>query len=119
MDTFIPAVAMAALIFKVMDFLKNLTNKNWNSVVTQLITWVSGVVVVVLYAQTSWADQFGFADEVLSKMNFASLIAVGLGAASFSSVAYDFKKARDNTDSAMQPRLLRDSTSVTYRTVQT
>lgn len=106
MQEFLASVAMASLVFKLIDWLKNITNKNWSSVLTQAITWVAGVVVVLLYAQTAWANSFGFGDVLLADMNFWSLVAVGLGAGSFASVSYDFKKARDNTDTAIQPKLI-------------
>lgn len=105
MDVFVPAVAMFALIKKLLDFFKYCTNQDWNGAVTQIAVWLSGVLVVTLYAQTDWAETFSFAGFTLADMNFASLIALGIGLGSSASVATDFIKARDNTDSAAMPPL--------------
>lgn len=106
METFVPAAAMVTLIGKFVDFLKSVTNKDVNGVVTQLTAWAAGVAGVWLYAQTQWADQISFGDRALAQMNGASLIAVGLGASSLMSVLVDFKKARDQSDSARTPPLI-------------
>lgn len=107
MDTFVPAVAMFALIKKVLDFFKYLTNQDWNGAITQIAVWASGIVVVWLYAQTDWAETFSFAGFTLASMNGASLVALGIGLGSSASVATDFIKARDNTDSAAMPPLIK------------
>lgn len=107
METFVPAVAMLTLIKKVLDFLKYLTNQDWNGALTQVCVWVAGIAVVWLYAQTDWAEGISFAGLVLSSMNFASLVALGIGLGSSASVATDFIKARDNTDSAAMPPLIK------------
>ena len=106
MDTFIPAVAMFSLIKKLLDFMKYLTSRDVNGAVTQLAVWLSGVLVVVLYAQTDWAETFSFAGFTLADMNMASLVALGIGLGSSASVATDFIKSRDDSDSAKMPPLL-------------
>lgn len=106
MDEFLPAVAMTLLIKKVIDFGAFVTNHRWRAAATQAIVWIAGVVVVCLYAQTDWADTFGFAGLMLSQMNFASQVALGLGLASTASVATDTLKSLDNTDSASVPSLI-------------
>lgn len=106
MGEFIPAVAMAALIKKFIDFAKYITNKDVNGAVTQLVVWAAGVVAVCLFAQTDWADTIAFAGQALSKLNFASQLAIGLGLGSVAGVATDAIKARDNTDSAAMPPLV-------------
>jgi len=107
MDVFVPAVAMFALIKKLIDFLKFITNQDWNGAATQAAVWLSGVLVVWLYAQTDWAETFSFAGITLAAMNFASLVALGIGLGSSASVATDFIKSRDTTDSAAMPPLFK------------
>lgn len=98
---------MTALIKKIIDFLKFITNRDWNGAATQAIVWIAGVVVVMLYAQTDWAETFGFAGILLSDMNLASQIAIGLGFGSVASFGADWIKARDHTDSAAMPPLFK------------
>lgn len=106
MDTFIPAVAMFALIKKFIDFTKYVVNRDLNGSVTQLVVWGAGVLAVWLYAQTDWADTISFAGLTLAKMNMGSLVALGLGLGSTASVATDFIKSRDDSDSASMPPLV-------------
>lgn len=106
MDLFVPAVAMVALIKKFIDFSKYVTNKDRNGALTQIYAWIIGVAVVWLFAQTVWADKFGFGDLMLSAFNLASIVAVGLSLGSVGGVVTDVIKSRDNTDSAKMPSLL-------------
>lgn len=103
---FIPLIAMLALVAKVIDFIKFLKNGDTNAWFTQLSVWVGGVVVVLLFAQTQFADGIAVGDMSLSTLNFASLIAVGLSVGSLSSLAIDAKKAIDGGDTAKTPPLL-------------
>lgn len=103
---FVPMVVLGALVWKFVDFLKALTNKDWNSVVTQSVAWIAGIAAVVLFAHSA----FGAAIPVWSGMTLASMggveqAIVGLSATSLMSVGYDFKKGLDNSDSAKQPPL--------------
>lgn len=115
MEAFLPAVAMVALLWKLVDVLKACTN--WkaggkNTVVTQLIVWVGGVVVVFLFAQTDWAGSIQIGDAHLGALNIWSQLAVGLSLGSVTSVAFDAKKAVDPSDSARTPELLPPSSGL-------
>jgi len=103
---FVPMVAMGSIVFCLINLLKNLTNKNWNPVVTQLIAWVAGVVVVMLFAQTDWAETLTFGDRSLASLNGSSLFVIGLMASSILGVVNEVKKALDDHDSAVQPPLI-------------
>lgn len=103
---FVPAVAMLALIVKVIDFLRYAKAGDTNGVLTQLITWVSGVLVLLLVAQTNWADGISIGDTVLSKLGFWSVVFAGLSLASSASVVKDTLKSVDNSNSSAIPTLL-------------
>lgn len=103
---FIPAIAMIALILKLVDFLKSITNKDKNAIVTQGFTWLFATAVVALYSQTAWAGNLEFGGQTLENMNLASIIAVGLALGSTASTGFDLKKAIDRSDSAKTPTLL-------------
>lgn len=103
---FVPLVAALALAWKLVDFIKQLRVRDWNAVVTQAAVWAAGVLVVFLLAGTDFASGIKIGDMVLSNLNAASLILVGLSVGSSASVGYDLKRSLDNTDSAAQPSLV-------------
>lgn len=103
---FIPTVAMAALILKVLDFLRYAANRDLNGVVTQITAWVAGVVVVCLVAQTTWAAGIPLGGMPLSKLGFWSQVFAGLTVASTASFGKDIIKSVDNQNTAKIPTLL-------------
>jgi hypothetical protein len=105
---FIPVIAMGALTIKVIDFLRYLRAGDMNGVLTQLCAWVAGVIVVLLVAQTTWADGIGVGDQSLATLGFWSLVFYGLSAGSGASLAKDTLKAVDNSNSAAIPTLVPD-----------
>lgn len=104
---FVPVVAMAALTLKLVDFLRYLKSADLNGVFTQLAAWIAGVAVVILVAQTDWADGIGVGDMNLATLNIWSLIFYGLAAGSGASVVKDTLKSIDNTNSIAIPTLVR------------
>lgn len=103
---FIPLVQMAVLVFAVINFIKYLRESNTNGWFTQLVVWVAGVLVVMLVAQTDFAEGIVIGDMSLATMNIWSLIFVGLTIASLATFGTEIKKALDGSDSATMPRLL-------------
>lgn len=103
---FIPAVAMTVLILKVIDFIRYCRAADVNGVLTQLAAWVAGVVVILLVAQTAWADGLKVGDMNLHTLGFWSLVFYGLSAGSTASLAKDTLKAVDNSNSAAIPTLV-------------
>ncbi len=110
MEEFVPQLAMIALVWKVVDFLRFLFagKEGRSGVVTQATVWVAGVVGVLLFAQTDWASSIQFAGIPLDSMNFWSQFAAGLGLGSLTSVGVDVKKAIDNRDSAAVPPMIKN-----------
>ncbi len=104
---FVPAVFMVALVWKLVDLVKYVRNGDVNAALTQLTTYAAGVGVAFLFAATQWADGIMIGDAALSSLSGASLVVAGLALASTGSALYDFKKARDNSDSAATPKLFK------------
>ena len=107
---FVPVVVLAALVLKFTDWLKLVSAKDWNAVITQLTAWAAGVGGVALVAQTDFASAVPVGDFTLATLNGWSLIVAGLSLASTASVGYDFKRALDTTDSAKMPSLVDGTT---------
>lgn len=103
---FIPLVQMAVLVFALINFLKFIREGNTNGWFTQLVVWVAGVLVVMLVAQTDFAEGIVIGDMSLASMNTWSLIFVGLTIASLATFGTEVKKALDGSDSAAMPQLL-------------
>lgn len=103
---FLPAVAMVTLILKLIDTLRYAGARDVNGVITQLSTWAAGILVVLLVAQTDWADGIAIGDRSLGTLGFWSLVFYGMSAASAASLAKDTLKAVDNTNSAAIPTLV-------------
>ncbi len=103
---FIPAIAMMALIVKLIDFFRYAANRDWNGVVTQTIVWAGGVLVAFLVAQTEWATTIRIGDTALSRLGAWSLVFAGLTLGSGASVVKDTLKSVDNHNSSAIPTLL-------------
>lgn len=103
----ITLVSLAALVVKVVSAIK-MAGKDWNALVTQALTWAVGVAVLALAANADLTAGIVVYDGAppLGDLDFGSVVLAGLALASLGSFAYDYKKARDNTDSAAEPRLL-------------
>jgi len=97
---FAPLIALGSLVFCLINWLRDITNRNWSGVTTQLIAWVAGIVAVTLVAQTDYATAVSFGDRTLAQMNGPSLLFIGLSAASLMGVVSDVKRALDTSDSA-------------------
>lgn len=104
---FVPLVALAALVFALVNFLKALKAGDTNAWLTQLIVWIAGVVVLLLVAETDFASGIVIGDLLLVDLNFASLIFVGLTLGSTATFLNEAKKAVDNNDSAQTPSLFK------------
>lgn len=100
---FVPAVALLSLVTTGVNFLKYLTHKDWNGVVTQLTVWMGGVAAVALTAQTAWAEGIEVGGQALSSLNGASQVLVGVSIGAGAAVVNGLKKALDTSDTDVKP----------------
>ncbi len=106
---FVPAIAMVALIKKLVDFVRYAKNGDINGIVTQIVAWAAGIAIFFLAAQSDWADGIEIGDRALSVLNGWSLVLAGATFGSVASTAQDLFKSVDNTNSAAIPTLLQPS----------
>lgn len=99
-------ISLTALVYTLTQWLKSVTNGQWNAVLTQVVAWAAGVIGVVLYAHSAWGPGVHVGSVSLASLNGVSQVLVGLGVASTASAAHDAKKAVDNSDSAATPPLI-------------
>jgi hypothetical protein len=107
MPEFIASVALVTIVGKTVDFIRYLVNGNWNGVVTQLVAWALGIGAVFLFANSDFAEEIPVGSaHTLGTLGAASLIIVGMSAASTFGVVSDVRKAVDNSDTARIPHLI-------------
>ena len=100
-------VLLLALVQKFMDFVKYITNKDVNGIVTQLGIWAAAIAAVLVVAATQFSNTVQITDNLrLDQLDLATKIVTGLLIGSGASSLYDYKKARDNNDSAVTPALM-------------
>jgi len=107
MDTVPILLGLAFIILKVMSTAKNVAGGAVVAAVTQLLTWVAGVLVVLVASNVDATEAYVLAGtaQTLGDLDAWGTIFLGVMAGSLASVIYDFKKAFDSTDSAAEPAL--------------
>ena len=103
---FVPFIAMLALVKKVIDFLKYVTNRDLNGVITTGLSWVGGVVVVLLFAASDFAEGIPVGDTTIAALNFASLVIIGMSIGASAGVAADVISSRRPTDDPARLKLV-------------
>jgi hypothetical protein len=101
-------IGLLALAAKMIDFLRLLSNlpATKSSALTQALAWVGAIAIVFLYGSSQFGDTVKVDGLTLSDMDGTTKLLVGLAVGSLASLAKDFIKARDNTDSAKVPPLI-------------
>lgn len=109
---FAPALALATVVWQVIDFLRELAHikENKSAVLTQATAWVGGVIVVMLAAQSDLFNGFQVGSVVLSHLNTGSQVFFGLIVSSLASTGVDIKQAIDSRDTSAKPPLVASST---------
>lgn len=100
---FVPLLVAIALVKKLLDVVRYALADDWRNVATQVIAWVAGVAVIMLFAASDWAAGFQVGSLALANMNLASQVLAGFALASTASLAVDAIKAIDNSQSAAVP----------------
>jgi hypothetical protein len=100
------AASLAALVVKFTSLIKYVSAADVRAAVTQVLTWVAGVVAVAIAAQADVSASLTvFGTQVLGDLDFWSQLLAGIALASAGSLTFDFRKAVDGTDSAKEPDL--------------
>lgn len=105
---FVPLLAAAALVAALIDLFRHASGKDWNSVLTQLVSWGAGVGVAALLAGSDFADAFKLGDTgvTLGSANAFSVILFGLTFGAVANKLVDGLAAIDQTDSQKKPPLI-------------
>lgn len=105
---FVPLIAAALIVAAGVDILRNARGKDWNSVITQLVSWGVGIGVAVLLAGSDFADAIKLGDTgvTLGSANTFSVVLFGMFFGATANKLVDTLKAIDNTDSQKKPPLV-------------
>lgn len=106
---FVPLLMMVSLVIAIINLIKFLRAGDWDGVVTTVSVWLAGVIVVLLVAQTDFADGIPVGNHTLATLNFWSLVFLGLTIGGTAIFGNEIKKALDGGDSAKKPPLLPSS----------
>lgn len=114
MEEFATLAALAALAVKITSLIKYVTAAQFREAVTTLVPWLGAFVALLLGAEADATAGLVIPGltEVLGNLDIASLALAATAIGSTGSVAFDFKKALDHTDSAQEPPLLGGRTDV-------
>ena len=103
---------MAAVAKKFVDFVRQLRGRDTSAVLTQLLAWGSGILVVYLGANVDFASGIEFANIQLDQMGLWTQTVLGVLVGSVGSVAKDGLKALDNSQTEATPKLVPDNQEV-------
>lgn len=108
LTTITGTVGLLALVWKFIDFLKQLTPKdrNVNAAITQIVVWVSGLAAVFLYSASQLGESVMIGSVALEDADTPTKIILGLMVGSLASASVDIKKAIDGGDTSKQPPLV-------------
>jgi hypothetical protein len=105
MNPFIPAIAFTALVAKFIDWLKMITQKEWNAVITQVIVWVSGIGALFLVGQTQWAKAVDIGATSIAHMGGWDKVFVGLAMGSAASWVTDAFASLNKTNTGVMRKM--------------
>lgn len=100
---FVPIAVAAALVWKIVSFVKFLMSGDKNKAVTQLVTWAAGIGVAFLLAASDFAEGVDVGSHSLGNLNPASVVLFGVALGSVAAAAYD------SLSKNPEPKLLSDA----------
>jgi hypothetical protein len=103
---FVPLLVVTSMIKKIVDFFKYAANGDINAVVTQLVSWVTGIAAAFAVSGSDWGNTIAVNGTLLSHLNSWAIALFGINRASTAGVGWDFIKAVDTSNSAVTPNLL-------------
>jgi hypothetical protein len=101
--TWASAMTLLISIVNLATFIKN---KQWDPLAKQVLAYLVGIALIVLIVHSDFASTFAWGDRTLDGLNWASQVLGGLMLASLGIVTNEFKKAIDNSDTAVKSPLV-------------
>lgn len=108
MESVVLFAGLAFAINKTVSVIKGLSNRDANTVVTQVVVWLVGFAGLSLAAHSAVTEAYalpGFSQS-LGDLDWASLVMLAWILGSSGSFIYDIKSAIDSSDSAAEDQLV-------------
>lgn len=104
---FFGVAALIAMVYAVVNFLKYVTSGHYREALTQVVVWFAGLFCVWLFSAASATAALSIGDTgfTLGSLDWAGRVIAGFGFGSIATGFNDYKKARDDSDSAAVPPL--------------
>lgn len=105
---------LSFLIYWVISVEKNITNKNWSGLLTQVSAFLASFLVITLYAHSTinLGDTASAARDSLGNLAWPDLALLALIGAATGGSFSDYLRARNNSDGTVQPTLVPDNQDV-------
>jgi hypothetical protein len=110
-EPFLLPIFATAMIAKLTDLVAFVTAQDWKSVLKQVVAYVGGIGTVAAVKAANFAPTFAVpgTDQVLSDLNAAGTVLLGVLLASGAGVTRDFINSRDAQSSSRVPQIGGDS----------
>lgn len=82
-----PVAILGALIYTVVEFIKNVLGRDWERARTQALVWATGIAVMLIASQSTIAGGVEVAGVKLGTANVFDLVLIGMQASSLFSTA--------------------------------
>lgn len=89
-------LVLVAMVKSFVDLARRAMNKEFKPVVTQLLSYVAGVLVVLVFSKTAYASVLVFAGVSLASAGLATIVVIGIALAATANLAVDALDAVKN-----------------------
>lgn len=101
---------LIALIIKFTSASKYIRAGQIGDFLTQVFVWATGILAAFVAVNANAFEKIDINGTQLADLNAWSVVLLGLGLSSLGSAFVDYKKARDNNDTAAEPALFSNTT---------
>lgn len=107
--------SLIALGMSLVSFVKFVRAKDVNSALTMLVSWIIGIALVFVAAESDLFGRIAIIPGVppLDNINNASKVLIGMMFLSLGREVYQFRKAIDNSQSAEEPAIFPPAKTIT------
>lgn len=108
MDAITPIALLTFAVFTLVNLVRYLRGRDWNGVLTIVLSWIAGVIVVLLFGASRLGEGVTVPglEVTFGDLGVFDAVFVGLLMASTAGAFNEFNKARDNTQSVDKPPLV-------------
>lgn len=92
---------LAAMVYTLIQLGKNAQAGEWKAVVTIVTAWVAGILAILVFVHSAWAAEITLDKVQLDDaLSWGDYLIAGFAVSGLAAAFTDYRKARDNTDTA-------------------